>query len=154
MQMPKIRNIIIFTAIAVALILVYIFFIKPSSGNQASLVSSTSTLPNTNTGTGAVSNETSLATEDFLTLLLNTQSIKLNDSIFSDPAFSSLHDSTIVLVPDATTGRPNPFAQFGSNLVPVGPVNPIVTPITTPATTPVPVKTSTPVPASSKLIAP
>ena len=117
---PKIRNIIIFVVIAAILVLIYIFFIKPSS-DQSNLVSSpsTTTLPNVN-GTPTTLNTTTaspLGTQDFLTLLLNVKNIKLDDSIFVDPAFSNLHDSSIVLVPDATTGRPNPFAQFGNDVV-------------------------------------
>ena len=114
--MPKIRNIIIFVIIAAILVFVYIFFIK-SPGEQANLVSSPSgtTLPNINGGVAGpnAQNGNSTATGDFLTLLLNVKNIKLNDSVFSDPAFNSLHDSSIVLIPDGTEGRPNPFAQFG-----------------------------------------
>jgi hypothetical protein len=113
--MPKIKNIIIFLIIAIALILIYVFFIKPSSdqNNLVLTTSGTSALPNVD-GTSSV-------TQDFLTLLLNVKNIKLDDSIFSDPAFANLHDSSITLVPDATTGRPNPFAQFGAP-VPILPV--------------------------------
>lgn len=115
--MPKIRNIIIFVAIGAVLILIYIFFIK-SPGDQANLVSSSDTSsPNASgVNVGAADTNTangSLITEDFLTLLLNVNNIKLNDAIFSDPAFNSLHDSSIILTPDGTEGRPNPFAQFG-----------------------------------------
>ena len=124
---PKIRNIIIFVVIAAILVLIYIFFIKPSP-NQSNLVSSPSstTLPNVN-GTPAptiATNAAPLGTQDFLTLLLNVKNIKLDDAIFADPAFSSLHDSSIVLVPDATTGRPNPFAQFGNDVVVPVPILP------------------------------
>lgn len=106
--MPKIKNIIIFIAVALALFLIYFFFIK-SSPDQANLVSSSGApAPNANApkGNPAVAG-------DFLTLLLSVSNIKLNDSIFSEPAFNSLHDSSIILVPDDTQGRPNPFAQFG-----------------------------------------
>jgi hypothetical protein len=115
--MSKIKNIIIFIAIAAAFILIYIFFIKPSP-EQASLVSTSNTpLPDVNSsGTDTnVPNGTSLVTQDFLTLLLNVQHIKLDDAILSDPAFSNLRDSSIVLVPDGTEGRPNPFAQFSND---------------------------------------
>jgi hypothetical protein len=116
--MPKIRNIIIFVAIAGVLILVYVFFIKPSSSsNQANLVSSSGTTTSTATGSGTdtgTQNATSSIAGNFLTLLLSVKTIQLNTDIFSDPAFTSLHDSSIVLVPDATTGRPDPFAQFGA----------------------------------------
>jgi hypothetical protein len=118
--MPKIRNIIIFVAIAAILILVYIFFVRPASSGQASLVSSTSsaTLPSADNANGSSADTTTEAGtspvgQDFLSLLLNVKNIKLDDSIFSDPAFINLRDSSITLVPDAVIGRPNPFAQFG-----------------------------------------
>jgi len=118
--MPKIRNIIIFAAIAIILILIYVFFIKSPANNQADLVSST-TLPNVGAANGGAvntSNGNSLNNQNFLTLLLSVQNIKLSDSIFSDPAFTSLHDSSVPLTPDPNPGRPNPFAQFGSDSVP------------------------------------
>ncbi len=113
--MPKIRNIIIFIIIAVAFILIYIFFIKPSpeEGNLVSLPSGSAlpnidgSSPNTNT-----SIPNSLANKDFLNLFSSIKNIKLDDAIFSGPAFNSLRDSSIILVPDGTEGRPNPFAQF------------------------------------------
>ena len=130
--MPKIRNILIFIAIIAVLVLIYVFFIKPSSSDQASLVSTPAgTMP---TSAGAMNaNGTSLGTQDFLTLLLNVKSIKLDDSIFSDPAFLGLHDSSITLVPDTIIGRPNPFAQFGA------------TPAAAPTATPIPATTTTPI---------
>ena len=87
--MPKIKNIIIFTAIAATFVLIYIFFIKPSP-EEANLVSSPSNtvLPDVNsTSTDINPNTTSLLAKDFLTLLLNVKNIKLDDSILSDPAF-------------------------------------------------------------------
>jgi hypothetical protein len=121
---PKIKNIIIFVIVAAVFILIYIFFIKPSP-DQASLISSSSTsLPDVN-GSGAntnIPNGNSLVSQDFLTLLLNVKNIKLNDAILSDPAFNSLRDSSIVLTPDGTEGRLNPFAQFGSDSI-TAPIN-------------------------------
>lgn len=118
--MPKIKNILIFIAIVVVLLLTYIFFIKPSP-KQAGLVSggTSNTLPNmdgssANTNT---SNANSLVQKDFLALFSNAKNIKLDDAIFSDPAFGSLRDSSITLTLDGTEGRPNPFAQFGNDTV-------------------------------------
>jgi hypothetical protein len=124
--MQKIKNIIIFTVIALVFFFIYIFFIKPSP-EQADLVSSGAgdILPNmdgsivdTNT-----SNTNSFIAKDFLVLFSNIKNIKLNDSIFSNPAFSSLHDSSITLMPDGTEGRPNPFAQFGKDVTPTPIIN-------------------------------
>lgn len=148
--MPKIKNIIIFVAIVAILILIYIFFVQPALSNQASLVSSTSSaaLPSTDntngSSAGVATSGTSPVGQDFLSLLLNVKNIKLDNSIFSDPAFINLHDSSITLTPDAVIGRPNPFAQLGSDPVPVSPTTP------TTSTTPSPILTpATPTPATA-----
>ena len=109
-MIPNTRNIIIFTSIAAALILIYLFFIRQPSEPTATLVSSSTP---TASETEVFEQNSSVARE-FLTLLLSVKSIKLNDAIFSDSSFASLRDSSIVLTPDATQGRPNPFAPFGS----------------------------------------
>jgi hypothetical protein len=134
--MPKTRNILIFLAIVAVFVLVYIFFIKPSLSAQPDLVSDTSTLPSaSDSGTGVSTSDGTTVAQDFLSLLLSVKTIKLDVDIFSDPTFTGLHDSSVTLVPDATIGRPNPFAQFG--------VGNVVTPVsnTTPATTPAPTLT-------------
>jgi len=141
--MPKIKNIIIFIVIALVFFLIYIFLIKPAP-KQASLVSggASKTLPNmdgsfANTNT---SNTNSLIQKDFLALFSNTKNIKLDSTIFSDPAFSSLRDSSIALTPDGTEGRSNPFAQFGNDAVSV-PTS-TSTSISTPASTSAPASTT------------
>lgn len=120
---PKIKNIIIFVAIGAVLVLIYIFFINPAP-DQGNLVSSNTVLPNVNTSGVDTSfpNGATSVTQDFLTLLLNVKNIKLDDTIFSDPAFNSLHDSSITLTLDGTEGRPNPFAQFGNDVVVIVPL--------------------------------
>lgn len=116
--MTKIKNILIFVIIAGAIFSAYFIFIKPGSQDEASLVES-GPLPEINTDSFGVSAETPLnvpqAAGDFLTLLLNVRNIKLEAAILSDPAFQSLKDSSIVLVPDGTEGRPNPFAPIGAD---------------------------------------
>lgn len=118
--MPNIKNIIIFIVITIAFILVYIFFIKPSPepdnlvsyGGENSLPNIDGSVVNPN-----VSDTSSLITQDFLALFSNIKNIKLDDAIFSSPVFISLHDSSITLIPDGNEGRPNPFAQFGNDIV-------------------------------------
>ena len=128
--MPNIKNIIIFIAITIAFILIYIFFIRPSP-EPDSLVSSglNSALPNID-GTVPITNtidNNSLITQDFLELFSNIKNIKLDIAIFSDPAFISLHDSSITLIPDGNEGRPNPFAQFGNDdIAPPLPSPPVI----------------------------
>jgi len=110
---PKIKNIIIFGVAAIILILAYFLFFKPAP-EQANLTTTTTT------GDATVANvETSNTTigADFLNTLLSVKNINLDDSIFSDPSFASLHDSSIVLVPDTTQGRPNPFLPIGTDVL-------------------------------------
>ncbi len=126
--MPKIKNIIIFTSIGAALVLIYVFFFR-SSSDTAPLVSSSNGAPLTATSaTNGNPNQNSAIARDFLNLLLSVKNIKLDDTIFSDVAFTSLHDSSITLTPDGTEGRPNPFA-------PIGVDNTASTQATTPAST-------------------
>ena len=111
----KIKNIIILIVVAVALVLVYIFFIKKAPTQDATLTSSTTgaaVTPGAGTTSGAT--DTAAISEDFITLLLNVKSIKLDDTIFSDQAFISLRDSSIILTQTGDEGRPNPFAPIGS----------------------------------------
>ncbi|MFA6076929.1 MAG: hypothetical protein WC735_02535 [Candidatus Paceibacterota bacterium] len=111
--MPKIKNIIIFIAIGISFVLIYIFFIKPSPDNKATLVSS----PSVPATPGAITKKNDPAvTQEFLNLLLSVKNIKLNDAIFSNSAFLSLHDSSITLVPDGNEGRINPFAPLGADV--------------------------------------
>ncbi|MEK7539348.1 MAG: hypothetical protein AAB595_01780 [Patescibacteria group bacterium] len=113
--MPKLKNIIIFLTIGAVFVFIYFFYIKGSSSKDgAPLVSSSSGSPVANGTEGDVN---SSITQDFLALLLNVKNIKLDDAIFSDNAFTSLHDSSITLTPDGTEGRPNPFAPLGTDVV-------------------------------------
>jgi len=133
--MPKIRNIIIFIVIGAIFVLIYIFYIKKSPTDTASLISST---PDSavSTSSGTIENNSKVA-QDFLSLLLNVKSIKLDDTIFSDNAFESLHDSSITLTPDGNEGRPNPFAPLGTDIVaPPAASAPATTSTTTPSATP------------------
>jgi hypothetical protein len=139
-MVPKIKNIIIFVAILLVLILAYVFFINKSPTDQSALVSSTSTPGVATTGNTTIDQNSAIA-QNFLSVLLNVKNINLDDSIFSNPAFMSLTDSSIVLIPDGTQGRPNPFAPIGSDIVPTPatttpPTTPPVTPTTLPSTSP------------------
>lgn len=126
--MPKIKNILIFSAIAIVFaVIFYIFFLKSSSGGGALMVTSPEEttpadggMPNSFDYTG----DKTIVAKDFLTLLLNVRNIKLNDSLLNDPAFANLRDSSIVLVPDGNEGRPNPFAKLGNDIMPVAPAVP------------------------------
>ncbi len=111
-----------------------------SSGANTTLPNIDGTIP----GVDATSTNP-LVAKDFLVLLSNVKNIKLDDTIFSDPAFNSLHDSSITLIPDGTEGRPNPFAQFGNDALPVLNTqnNLTTTPPVTPVVPPAPAKSTT-----------
>jgi len=114
---PKIKNIIIFVGVGVALVLVYIFFFKkPPEQTGLTITPTDSTLPTTTT-TDATSQNNSAISADFLSKLLSVKSITLDDSIFSNSVFATLHDSSIDLTPDGTQGRPNPFAPIGTDVL-------------------------------------
>ncbi len=49
--------------------------------------------------------------QDVLATLSNLNTIKLDNSIFSDPVFNSLTDYGVVIPPE-TAGRRNPFAPL------------------------------------------
>lgn len=117
----NIRNIIIFLGLAAIFISIYVFFIRGSAKDEANLVSSSPVVQGT-AGASSAGVQNPIA-ENFLSLLLNIKNIHLDDSIFSDPAFLSLRDSSMVLVPDGNAGRINPFAQIGSDANPATPVS-------------------------------
>jgi len=111
--MAKIKNILIFVSVAAAFTLIYVFFVEKKS-QEGSLIS---TVPSAPAGAPIDASSTTIdssITKEFLTLLLSVKGIHLDDAIFSDIAFTTLRDSSIVLIPDGTEGRPNPFAPIGT----------------------------------------
>ena len=114
---PNIKNILIGVLMLGVLIVAYFMFIKkaPTDATLTSSSGITTTDQNTDSSTSGLG-----IGQDFISLLLSVKSIKLNDSIFSDPAFLSLKDSSILLmlVDDGSLGRPNPFAPIGSDIAP------------------------------------
>ncbi|MDQ3076297.1 MAG: hypothetical protein M3Q34_04190 [bacterium] len=114
---PKLKNALIFVVIGIIVIAVYFVFIKKSP-EQANLAveGGESSLPNVDSTSAGTTTSTvdSQLSKDFLTVLLSIKNITLDDSIFSNVAFMNLKDSTILLLPDGSEGRPNPFAPIGS----------------------------------------
>lgn len=103
--------------VAAALVLVYVFFISKDK-TETALISPAPIPVSTQIGVSAgTGNQNPKLSQDFLSLLLNVKGIKLNDSILTDSAFGALHDSSILLTPDGTEGRPNPFAPVGSDII-------------------------------------
>ena len=88
--------------VVVALLLAIFVWIGLSSGNP----SSDSLLT-----TEVVNNEG--PDKDLIATLLALRAVKLDASLFSDPAFVSLKDFSTQIIPEPV-GRPNPFAPLGA----------------------------------------
>ncbi len=113
-----IRNIIIFVVIFILAVAGYELFLKKKPALTGAL--QTTSGVGSGTQSGASSGTASMSTAnavggDFLSLLLNIQSIKLDDSILSSKAFTVLQDFNRPIPPDADPGRPNPFAPVGTD---------------------------------------
>ena len=55
-------------------------------------------------------------TQQILDILLALRAVKLDDALFSNPAFMSLKDFSTQIVPEPV-GRPDPFAPFADAIV-------------------------------------
>ena len=109
----ELKNIIIFVAILAGLYFAYTFFFKDNSAPV-------STISPAGAG-GDVGSS-------ILPVLLQLKTIKLDQSVFSDPVFKSLQNFGREL-PREDTGRPNPFAPVDQSAqVPQGSVNVRTTP--------------------------
>ncbi len=108
----KIKNLLIFVVLGGILVVGYVFFMQKPK--EAALVSNTTQSTKTD---GIVSDkkESSQLNQDFLGLLFSVKSINLDASVLQTESFNSLKDSSIILVPDGTEGRPNPFAPIGED---------------------------------------
>ncbi len=116
MKNPIVKKILIFIIIAILLVAGYELIFKKITvpvpalqttsglGVNQSAVSPTATVGSS----GTVGN-------DFLTLLLSIQSIKLDDSILSSKSFSVLQDFNRPIPEDTNPGRVNPFAPIGAD---------------------------------------
>lgn len=117
-----IKKIIIGVVVIAFISIVASFFINRDSNTSGNALQSTTT-----GGTGApltqnaTTNPNLLNTEninrEFVSMLLNLQSITLNDDIFSEPAFKALVDNTVRLNQPGNQGRPNPFAPIGTDSI-------------------------------------
>ena len=118
-MMKNLKNIAIFILIAGILTSGYFFLFRRNQEPQVGgLVSESEQvqIELTSNNAFATTEINSELARDFLTLLLSVRGIELNAGIFSDTAFSSLRDSSIILTQDGTEGRPNPFAPIGVDI--------------------------------------
>lgn len=114
-----IRNIIILIVVLGLGYVGYMYFFKKggSTGSTGALETTTTeglvkdgTVATNATAAAA---DASSVGQDFVTLLLNIQSIKLDDSLFTSKQFTLLQDFNRPIPPDTNPGRPNPFANLG-----------------------------------------
>lgn len=113
-----IRTIVIFVVTIILAMFAYSMFFKKPSTSNSSLVTtsgSSSVADVSGSGQNQASVDADVASKQFLALLLNVQSITLDDSFFSSPGFRALKDFSQVIPPDTNPGRPNPFAPLGAN---------------------------------------
>ncbi len=96
-----IRNLILFIVIGGILAGGFYYFFNKNTGVEANISSSANAPINPTLNSGNNLPATSIS------------GITLDTSIFSNPAFLSLRDSSVILIPRGNEGRPNPFAPIG-----------------------------------------
>ena len=104
---------VILVAVVIIALLGFGYWYANSSSTQTStspLQTSTAT-----TGASGLSSNDAVISDKFLSLLLNMRTIKLDQSIFSDPGFMALQDFSTTITPDTNPGRVNPFAPIGTD---------------------------------------
>lgn len=80
--------------------------------------SSTSTTPDlVSTPAQSVGGAAGASDGGIVATLLTLRAVKLDGTIFTDPAFKNLKDFSTEIVPEAI-GRPNPFAPLSSQALP------------------------------------
>lgn len=112
----KLKNILIFIVIFALAAGAYVLFFKPKP--TPSLTSTSGAPVSTLSG--------STVGQEFLSTLLNTRNIKLDDAVFNSPAFGRLQDYTITLTPEGNEGRENPFAPLGAEFAPIESAEPVI----------------------------
>ncbi|MBI1975445.1 MAG: hypothetical protein HYS59_00395 [Candidatus Vogelbacteria bacterium] len=101
----KIFNILISVFVIIALIVVASFFVGGVVTEKNGTLSPVGFLSNTQL------TDESVAGREFLQVLLNLRSIKLDTTLFGDPIFTQLAEFGTPLTPEPR-GRTNPFAPL------------------------------------------
>lgn len=83
-----------------------------SSPEPTIIASNADGTPVTQGGSAVVPGSVDADTKNILSILLALRSVKLDSSIFSNPAYISLKDFSTEIVPEPI-GRPDPFAPLG-----------------------------------------
>ncbi len=97
-----IRNLILFIVIGGILAGGFYYFFNKNTPEEANITSSST--PSNPTGNSANNLPAT-----------SISGITLDTAIFSNPAFLSLRDSSVILIPRGNEGRPNPFAPIGTD---------------------------------------
>jgi hypothetical protein len=116
---------------ATIIIAIGVFGYWYATKNTASPAAPTGSLQSSNAQVAAQNsplapNDTAIS-DKLLTLLLNMRTIELNQSIFTDAAFTSLKDFSTTINPEPNPGRANPFAPIGADGAPTQPVITVTT---------------------------
>lgn len=99
----NLRNIIIACAVIIGAFFGYSYFFGGDQNNGAALSVSTPS-PESTVG------------RDLLIILANLQTLRLDDSVFRNPAFQALKNFRVELSPEPV-GRENPFAPLSGSSV-------------------------------------
>lgn len=106
-----IKTIVILIVIGAALYFGAQFFTKDNAAPTSGLVSSN--------GDGTLATDVTPGSEDiggeFVTLLLNMKTIKLDEGFFQSSSFKALQDFSTAIQPENNQGRINPFAPIGQD---------------------------------------
>lgn len=81
-------------------------------------VEQTKSAPLSSTNTGIIDTQENVSanvSNQFLRLLLSVNSITISNELFAKPTFLALKDFSTRLESDGSEGRPNPFAQLGTD---------------------------------------
>jgi len=99
--LKKYKNIFLIVVLAIVVFVGYRYFFSEPSSTGSTLVSQ-----------GEGNQAAVLAERELLATLLSLKKIKLDESLFDDPAFQTLEDFSQELQPQVV-GRGDPFAPIG-----------------------------------------
>ena len=108
MEFLKHHTLIIIGAVVVLAIAVW-WGLSSSSSAPAPVLTTGNPVPGTLQTTAVV--PTAPADQDIVATLLTLRAVKLDGTIFADPAFMALRDFSTQIIPEPA-GRPNPFAPI------------------------------------------
>jgi ABC-type antimicrobial peptide transport system permease subunit len=115
------KTLLIILGLVVVAAAVYFVLGNSSQEQSTGLVSGGTNEPVASPISQAGSTITAEIGQEFIATLLSLQSINLDTTLFSNPAFVTLENRTLTFEDIQTNGRPNPFAPIGTDPVPVAP---------------------------------